>query len=144
MGVIPLAPTQAWTSGADLWVVGLPENSAWARKIDWELNFQILRASKHQKPELSPELNQVLQKTGLEALSIDRTGAPLLVAADLNLPCRWVLSLSRIEAPSLLSTWQDLGKPKLRIFLPQTQSVETFTKEWDELAGEGDFQVVLE
>jgi hypothetical protein len=124
--------------------VGLPEHSTWARKIDWELNFQILRASKHQKPELSAELNQVLQKTGLEALTIDRAGSALLVAADLNLPCRWVLSLSKLDASSLLPAWIDLGRPKLRVFLPQTQSVETFAKEWDEVAGVDDFQIVLE
>jgi hypothetical protein len=144
MGVTSLPQTQALQPGADLWVVGDPKDSRWALKIDWELNFQILRAGVHERPRLSPELVEITAHSGLEAPHIESRSRALLLAADLNLPCRWVLSLADWKTATIAKAREDLKSPSLRVFLPKTQSVETFTKEWSQIASPGDFQVVVD
>ena len=144
MGVNSLPPTQAFNPGADLWVVGLPEESTWALKIDWEINFQILRAAKHVSPRIAPELNELLNVTDLRTPTPPVSSPALLIAADLNLPCRWVLSLEEWKTPLIEKAWRDLGQPTLRVFLPRNQNPELLTQEWRRLSDSDDFQVVLE
>ena len=143
MGMSSLASTQALTPGAQLWVVGNPEESKWALKVDWALNFQIMRASRHLPAEKSAELEKIKEKSGLESPSTTASKNLLLVAADLNLPCQWVISLSDWKLEELAKTWKELRSPALRVFLPKTQSAEDFAKEWDRICG-GDFQIVLD
>lgn len=144
MGVTSLPSTQALTPGADLWVIGTSTESAWALKLDWSLNFQVLRASTHQKPVLSPDLSEVLNETGLERVEAPVTKSDLLIAADMNLPCRWVLSLDNWDLASLKKTSQGLGDPALRVFLPRAIDTEKFVRQWTETMGERDFQLVVE
>lgn len=144
MGVTSLPSTQALTPGADLWVIGTSTESAWALKLDWSLNFQVLRASTHQKPVLPPDLSEVLNETGLERVEAPVTKSDLLIAADMNLPCRWVLSLDTWDLASLKKTSQGLGDPALRVFLPRAIDTEKFVRQWTETMGERDFQLVVE
>ncbi|MBX2993960.1 MAG: hypothetical protein KF681_04045 [Bdellovibrionaceae bacterium] len=144
MGVTSLPSTQALTPGADLWVIGTSTESPWALKLDWALNFQVLRAATHQRPELARDLNEVLNETGLERVVAPVTKRDLLIAADMNLPCRWVLSLDTWDLAALKKTAEGLGHPALRIFLPRAIDSEKFVRQWTEAMGERDFQLVVE
>lgn len=145
MGVNVLAPTQAFTAGSDLWVTGEPEQSLWAQRIDWVLNFQILRASRHEKKPVSSEVREFAEKTGLRIPGSPSTAhAPLLVPADLNLPCRWVLSPADWNLENLFSVWQQLGEPSLRVFLPKSEDSDEFTRKWSQMTDNRDFQLVVE
>ena len=148
MGVSQLASTQALTPGADLWVVGTPTESPWALKLDWALNFQMLRAGRHKKPAISHELQKVIDQTDLKKelphLQNSKASRGLLVAADLNLPCRWVLMLEEWNLTELHEAVTGLGNPSLRIFLPRSMNGESFAKTWSSLSGDHDFQLVLD
>lgn len=148
MGVSQLASTQALTPGADLWVVGKPTESPWALKLDWALNFQMLRAGQHKKTTIAPELQKFIHQTELEkelpSLQNSKTSRGLLVAADLNLPCRWVLMLEEWNLNELHEAVVGLGHPSLRIFLPRAMNGESFAKAWSSLVGDHDFQLVLD
>ncbi|MFN7728982.1 MAG: hypothetical protein ACK5P7_07485 [Bdellovibrio sp.] len=142
-----LPSTQALTPGADLWVIGSSAESPWALRLDWALNFQILRASKYRPRELSSELQTVLEETGLKTWTQgpqNKQNEPLLIPADLNLPCRWVLSLNNWDLATLKKTLEGLGSPSLRVFLPRAVGPDTFVKQWTETMGERDFQLVID
>jgi len=142
MGVSQLPSSQALTAGADLWVVSHPEKSAWALKIDWQLNFQILRAARHEKVRLSPEMTELLRQTGLESQEARPLSNALLVAADLNLPCRWVLSLEEWNPQEIKKVWQNLSSPSVRLFAPPTQELEALSQLPEIDQATVDFQVV--
>lgn len=142
MGVTLVPRVQALGPGADLWVIGSPESSSWALKIDWELNFQVLRASRHVKPAISTELADVISRTGLEMHETRLRSPALLVASDLNLPCRWVLSMTEWNPNEIKQAWQDLGMPAVRLFLPPSLSVDSWEGQWGDVSG--DFQVVAD
>ncbi len=138
-----LSSVEALGLGADLWIIASPESSKWALKIDWELNFQLLRASRHQRPQLANELQSVLTETGLAPVKAPSTSQALLIPADLNLPCRWVLGFEGLPAAELTKIWRDLGTPSTRIFLPKNQDSTVFLAQWT-ASGGGDLQFVLE
>jgi hypothetical protein len=128
-----LSQASALNPGADLWVVADLNHSKWTSKLDWHLNFQIAKASRHKSPELSPFLKEALEQTGQQELRFDVDGAPLLIQSESLLPNKWILIvpyagdmkawLSRIS-----KAWTDLKKPSIRIFLPTGQSASQVTQ----------------
>lgn len=139
-----LPSTQALNPGADLWIVADPESSGWALRIDWLLNFQILRAGRHAPPPMDPELRALVDRTGLGIPGRAPTVRPLLVAADLNLPCRWVLSAADWDWPGLVKCWRELGEPGLRLFLPSGVSIEEVERRWPAAPLGKEIQVVAD
>ena len=82
MAIRSLDPKTSLASGCDLWIVTEAARSKWARKIDWYLNFQILRASLHESKTISPELQAVMEKWDFEAPDVGAgSEAPLMIAS---------------------------------------------------------------
>lgn len=78
---------QALQAGADLWVLPDLEQSEWARKIDWYLNFQLARASTHSTLKHSDELSAVVQKWEFDPPDVEVANQlPLMVASSDLLP----------------------------------------------------------
>jgi len=126
----------ALTSGCGLWIVAEPEKSKWARKIDWYLNFQLMRAEDHEQKEISAELEEIANKWHVESIrfEIDET-APLMVASAQLLPVsRTVLIPFTGDAHSWARACnqvrQNLKHPVTRIFLPESLDADTFAKAW--------------
>lgn len=144
MGVTLLPSTQALTPGADLWVVGAPETSDWALRLDWALNFQIMQAHKRKNPSLNSALEEIMTNSELQIPSLVNTSpsAPLLILAEKALPCRWVLSLSDFELKSLPQLVSQLKPTQIRIFLPNSVSVQKLASEWTELFAQVELQLV--
>lgn len=150
MALKVLDPNNALTSGSRLWVVSDLEKSHWARKIDWYLNFQLLRAEPHRSPELSPEIKSVMERWEFDAPEISiAERAPLMVASSKLLPNTqtvmvplsakeelWVKACHRI--------WQDLGRPTMRVFLPEESTVEGFSKHWPKADQEAAIELVAD
>ena len=129
---------QALEAGCALWLIGDAERSAWSRKIDWHLNFQVLRALAHQSPRLSPELRRVLEEAEVEAPELETVSeqAPLMIASRELLPneqtvfvpvaeegdAAWVKACHRV--------WESLGRPQAMFFLLDHMEPEAFTKSW--------------
>lgn len=122
--------------GADLWILPEGASSPLAKKVDWYLNFQIARAEMHEPRPLSPELKKIIVENdlGLQEQALP-AGAPLMVAAEKYFPTGRIIEL---KSQSSLQTWVDriqdiwlkLGRPKLRVFLPNELTPEEFQKIW--------------
>lgn len=139
----------ALSDGSDVWMVASLEASAWARRIDWYLNLQMLRSEARSfdsanladeglpvPARLTPELERILEKNGFEApiVKVD-AGAPLMVATLGRLPTN-VAVLVPLEknanewASSCHRVWKELGSPRVRVFLPDAWKVGEFESAW--------------
>jgi hypothetical protein len=128
----------ALTPGCEVWMVAGLNESAWTRRIDWYLNFQMVRAEPHRAPELSEDLKRILQTSEMDAPVVTHAPwAPLMVASAGLLPNSKTIQVrsSPDGAPekwvkSCHSIWSKLGRPRSRIFLPDRMRVDVFEKVW--------------
>lgn len=130
MSVRTLDLLQAFSPGADLWIVGNLDHSTWARKIDWYLHFQLLRAETHQAPQLSKELKTILEQWDFQAphLQMDEKRDPLMVASRDFLPNKLTLQVpeqdkERAWIETCSELWRKLGRPATRIFVPGSYQI---------------------
>lgn len=152
MNVQILPQTQSWTPGSDLWVTALPEQSAWSRRMDWHLNFQITKGNSGSLPERSEALEKLLTEIRWQLpKSKDWNSDPLLIAAGNSLPAKWVLVLSDLNPESISASlkkltkiWNDFNRPKMRLFLPSDLNHEAIRKSWNSADLPQDFELVLE
>lgn len=136
MAIKPLSPVEAFSPGAELWIIPDRRNSYWARRIDWHLQFLISRSMIHQSPRISRDLEKIVKDNEITFYDDDvPRGAPLLIFSVDLLPNRetvllpigskfseWVEKASRV--------WKDLKTPPLRIFLPKDRSPSDFEEVW--------------
>lgn len=149
----------ALASGVDLWVVPDLDHSKWARRIDWYLNFQIVRARPHVLPRLSSKLNEILASAEFTAPEVSVSpSAPLLVASQDLLPNRATVVVPWSEGENSQrewvrrchALWRDLSKPyapnglSARFFLPGQLSSDAFLKAWPKEDSSASVQVVAE
>lgn len=126
----------ALSEGSTLWVVGDLNSSAWAKKINWYLNFQLRRAKFHKTREMPQELRTVLQTWDVEApeLKLD-SSAPLLVESSKLLPNQITVQLFNNRTfdswvDEAIQVWNDLQRPSVRVFLPFEKTVSELTSRW--------------
>lgn len=145
-----LSAASSLNPGQDLWVLPDKESSRWIMRLDWYLNFQIHRASRHKSFRRSPELNQLLENVEWslpeEQLS---EGQPVLFSCEGHLPARWVALVPGSEnlprwVAKLHSLWQGLGEPRFRVFLPPDGGSAEFSAAWKVHSPFEDFTVVLD
>ncbi len=128
---------EALHGGADLWVVTNSERSSWTQRIDWHLNFQLLRSQTHQALKATPALEEVMVKWDIEPfVAPETTDAPLLLPSSMLLPNHAVVLIPhndkdrRSWVRKVHEIWSSLDSPKIRVFLPIGFELSIFTKEW--------------
>ncbi len=125
--ITTLSQASALNPGAELWAMADLPNSKWTAKIDWYLNFQIVKASRHERPPLSEFLVKIVEKTGVKIPQLEPiSAAPLLIHSQPLLPNKWVAVVPYTDnfkewMKSVSQVWQQLQNPSLRIFLPAGQ-----------------------
>ena len=62
-----LSQAGALNSGHDLWVFPQYKGSFWTSKIDWMINFQILKNLRHHRQNIVPELNNILEANEIKS-----------------------------------------------------------------------------
>lgn len=146
-----LSQASAFNPGCDLWITADPGASRWALKIDWCLNFQILRGLRHTPVRAAESLVKTVKLTELDWIEIPaESGEPLLVAGGPNLPARWVACLpyENSDLPGWVTRieklWSGLGRPSLKVFLPTGLAAGTFTETWRRLGGNAEISLVLD
>lgn len=153
MNVSLLPSTQAFTSGAFLWVVAPPPTSFWARKIDWYLNFCLSKGSHHNGQGRPLALEKTLEQIRwqLPRDYLEAKDGPLLIAAIQRLPCDWVLLLDTFKngsfdqvARTLSKVWLGLNQPRLRLFAPTQFDREQLIGPWKKSDLPTDFDFVVE
>lgn len=135
MGFLTLYRAKSLGPGADLWVLPNNESSEAALKIDWYLNFQMARSQYHQGHQLSPDLKKLIEDLKLKLPQPEiQENAPLMIAASQSFPCEMVVRLpfskEKEWVRSVEKVWTELGRPRLRVFLPKTETTEGFQKHW--------------
>lgn len=144
-----ISQASALNPGADLWIVPDLNHSKWTSKIDWYLNFQIVKATRRESPRISPFLNEVLENTGLSVPNFKTELAPLLIQSQSLLPNKWVLVVDYTNdmqswVTQIAKVWEDLQRPSLRIFLPSGQSASPLSESWFESLDFQEVTVVLD
>lgn len=129
--------SEAFAPGASLWVVTDLERSSWAQKIDWYLNFQLLRAQTHRPALPGDELRSVINQWDVEAADvICAEQAPLMVPSARLLPNHAVVLVSFADiqpkdwVKKVHATWAQLDSPSLRVFLPIGLNPTQFAAAW--------------
>lgn len=140
MALFEISQASRLNSGADLWVIPETENSRLAQKIDWYLNFQITRSTRHQSKELPEKITKILQKSGLKnhnwvEKNISQGKEALLVLSIHALPNRWVMQVQESQQfqkwiENIYEHWLKMKMPTLRIFLPTGVSGPQFESAW--------------
>ncbi|MCB0408356.1 MAG: hypothetical protein KDD34_09140 [Bdellovibrionales bacterium] len=136
MSLKKLVNPGAFGQGADLWIIPNPEKSNWARKIDWYLNLQLLRANNHVPQILASELQSIIKENemSLNSPSLKPNSALLINSRD-HLPTRSVLHIpitgSKKEwLKQCFETWEKLNEPTVRFFLPPEIDDDFFENQW--------------
>ena len=103
---------KALSRGAKLWVLSFEPKDFWFKKINWQLKFLLC----------SP----------LSDHSLDR---PVLISVKGKFPACQILCLPKNEKDWVTAchqNWKKLGRPSLRVFLPQGMDPDTFSAKWPE------------
>lgn len=145
-----LSQASAFNPGSDLWVMPDLEKSHWTAKLDWYLNFQICKSSRHVSPLLPQFLEEVVEETGLDQKKLPANSQHLLmIASEELLPNKWVViipwenDIAKWTAESF-KIWQNLKEPSVRIFLPPGQNTGSLESQWRASESFQDFTVVLD
>lgn len=134
-----LSQSTALQPGADLWVVPQYEESHWTGKIDWMLNFIILKNLRHENLLIQPEMHQFIQETEFPAQKQQELtpSKMLLVLSDKLIPSKWVIHHPippSINNNSKLKPWikqillsaKSLQAMSLRVFIPKSIATTEF------------------
>jgi hypothetical protein len=136
MSITALDAENALSSGAKLWILADLGHSRWTERIDWYLNFQINRAEPHTTPQIGEKLNAVLAETEFVAPEVKLLEkAPLMVSSSELLPNHVTVVVPLADSASEwvlrgYAVWTELGRPELRVFLPESVSLSTFQSAW--------------
>lgn len=150
MAVNVLSQAGALNPGSDLWVVPQLGKSQWTSKLDWYLNFQLCKSSRHNSAHVPGFLNDVIKETELTKFYRPvAAAAPMMIASETLLPNKWVVVVPWNDnvsswAESIFTVWSGLQKPTLRVFLPPGQSTGNFQQAWVKHHSNQDFTVVLD
>jgi hypothetical protein len=129
--------SNALAPGCELWLVADLAKSRWSRRIDWALNLQIMKAGRHETARPSDELKKILQEWDEESLfAVPTTDiSPLLIASRAYVPAGKTVVVGFEGDAAAWSTncarvWNNLGQPKVRVFLPDQVNQSAFEKAW--------------
>jgi len=142
-----ISPSQAFKSGADLWVISDPEHSSWYHKINWYLLFQIDKTGSYNPPPPSPQMRALLEKYRISTVCYHRPPSfPILVESSFHLPNLWTVKLNYTVKwlNEVYDIWHSLNQPTLRLFVPKPIERKKIEKRWGEPAKNVNIQYVLD
>ena len=136
-----MSRSSAISAGHDLWVLPHYKISSWTPQVDWLMNFQILKTSRHRSSKISSNLLEILKQNEIQIREVELNTNELLIPTHLFFSNRWVLYCSNMissEGEVLLNHWfqtvfdhwRGLRTPTVRIFLPQGVDLHEAQKTW--------------
>ncbi len=119
---------QPFSAGAPLWIIADQKHSAWAKKLDWYLNFQLRKAKFHKSVQLSEKIKQKMQDWGFDLPVLEKPASPLMIASHKLLPNELTVQIASGEnwASECLRVLKNLRIDKARIFLPSEMTPQEF------------------
>ena len=110
MNVLKLTEQEAFTAGADLWVISNDPKLAWWENLDFHTHQLLTKNYLHQKTIPHAELLDIVKATSIIQLEkINLKNYVLLGTADHFLN-KWVLVYTQMPANDLADTLSDLSK----------------------------------
>ncbi|HPI40110.1 MAG TPA: hypothetical protein PLJ21_04855 [Pseudobdellovibrionaceae bacterium] len=150
-----ISAATALNPGSQLWIIPNSENSPWTLKIDYYLNFLILKNLRHKPTQLDLELKNTILQTEIFSLNtfekkdlpVQNIESGLLIYSENSLPNQWTYYLPFHKNPQIWiqkihKTWQGLKQPSLRFFLPIGLSFNELEVEWKALTEFTDITIV--
>ncbi|MFN7453348.1 MAG: hypothetical protein ACK5RO_01680 [Pseudobdellovibrionaceae bacterium] len=149
MSVQVLTQINAHNPGHDLWILPLNSRNSSALRVDWLMNFQRARAETYTPERIDSELAELLKETDLPFYENRTPETPLMIAPRSSLSARWIVYFDFADMTPELSrqveqVWISLGKPSLRIFLPESVTSQEFQRKWNQLSQIKDYSLVSE
>lgn len=145
-----LSSANAYNPGSDLWCLPDFTHSRWAKKIDWNLNFQFTKSLMHSPLELSLHIQKIMQETEMPTIEKPNLEkSPLMISSHTLLPNRWTLLLPYEKnnprwVEKINQIYLKLKSPTLRIFLPHKEVAQHFEVEFKKYFPTTDVIVVLD
>lgn len=149
MSVQVLTQISAHNPGHDLWILPLNFRKTSALRVDWLMNFQRARAETYLPERIDSELVEFLKETELPIFDNQTPNTPLMIVPRSSIPARWIVYFDFVDATPELSQqvdqlWICLGKPSVRIFLPEPVTSQEFQRKWNQLSQIKDYSLVSE
>ncbi len=149
----PLSGASAFQPGSKLWIVSDTKSSSWTLRLDYYLNFLILKNFRHAPPTVSTQLVSILSATGLSSelqqteKSLFNSEKPLLLYSENQFPNLWTLHLpydGQLSAwiKKAHTYWKGLHSPSLRFFLPYQVDPLELENAWQSVSDFTDITVV--
>jgi hypothetical protein len=143
-----LSKHQALLEGSKLWVIPDDKNSPLNNRINWLVNFQLSKANLHTPPQLTPWIKNCVTECGIETLTLPKYDLVLIPVKNL-LPAEWLCQIpvnTKMETwvESVYKIWNQMHRPKLRVFLPSGADKEDWQKFWINLEPNEELTVVLQ
>lgn len=143
-----LSKHQALLDGSKLWIVADNKYSPWNDRINWLINFQLSKADLHKTVQLSPWLKNCVCECGIETLDIPNF-EPILIPVKNLLPADWICLIpfkSKMQTwvESVYKIWNQMHRPKLRVFLPTGTVGEEWKNYWIKLEPNEELTVILQ
>jgi len=142
----PLSP------GTDLWIIADLESSAWSKKLDWYLNFQLRRASLHKSMKISDSFRDKILSWGIKLPEmppeiIDTSSvAPTMIASRKLLPNELTVQIPMTDIKTWASECRRISKQlkltKARVFLPRNVKAQEFLDACEGLKANLSFEIV--
>ena len=132
-----VSSSQAWSEGADLWVISDSEHSFWNYKIDWQMGFHIrkYRSKKIEKINIPSSLDcSSLDRSFLSSFNVAEICKEFLMESSYFLPNLWTLEVPYKEGwlDRIYTLWEGLNKPRLRIFPPDVFLSSSSTNQFEQ------------
>jgi hypothetical protein len=136
MAIHTLYRAQAFGPGCALWIIADQPKNPINIRIDWYLNFQLMKARSHHTEKWAPQLKTILKDNNITQFeNEDSIKKPLMVPADQNFPVNNIVEIPSPEdkknwVSKAQTIWEKLNHPELRVFLPTEISTEEFKTYW--------------
>lgn len=136
MDIQSLGPSSALSPGAHLWIMAAPDESYWARLVDWYLNLQVLRSREHVTKSLPAPLKTILTDCEIPEIKTAAGSNALMIASQNRLPNSETVFLragaqSKTWISEAWKVWERMRRPSVRLFLPKNIHTEDIARNWD-------------
>ncbi len=146
MSVQFLSSSQAFKSGADLWVLNDSKYNEWTARIDWHLRFQIRKQKLKTLQPLSLHTQALLKKYNIPDFQWKPPAPlPLLMESSFYLPNLWTIEIAYTDEwlNRIYDIWHSLNRPSLRIFAPQSMTKGKIEQKWQRAAQNTPVQCII-
>jgi hypothetical protein len=138
MAIKLISNEEAFSEGADIWVLATPTFSEWTKRLDWPLNLQISKASNYLPKKLSPELMAIVQQNDLKFDTTEPEKKNLIIASEGMIPASRVVIVPgenwETWSKAAVKMWQDLNQPPARFFIPAFAKWDKVKNSWPSAA----------